>query len=256
MLCAGAVSAVLIFAIAYLTQSIIQMRQQTANGKHTLQLLAGQRDRILDRIVHPVSTDTMTGLERQMIGVTVNPSGDDEGHGALVLALIPDATAMSEETVEKEALSMLLPDETICFGADKRTGEILYSSELSMEGKTVMEVGLKESSLQGGYMDFGKVSGVQRFVVASEEGERGNIYFYAEDNSMLRRENLQYGLESAGVYICGLIILMLYLLRGYNEESYRRWSAFDFKSGTDDEETENEDRKSALLHYRLVPRTS
>ena len=30
-------------------------------------------------------------------------------------------------------------------------------------------------------------------------------------------------------------------------ESYRRWSAFDFKSGTDDEETENEDRKSALL---------
>lgn len=336
LLCAGAVSAVLIFAIAYLTQSVIQMRQQTANGKHTLQLLAGQRDRILDRldenvqevrenryvhygtiitsflencpeerkeekikkcseiigadfimlfnhdgheilcskdyenfsidrgmgenssdfrrlllgiegIVHPVSTDTMTGLERQMIGVTVNPSGDDEGHGALVLALMPDATAMSEETVEEEALSMLLPDETICFGADKRTGEILYSSELSMEGKTVMEVGLKESSLQGGYMDFGKVSGVQRFVVASEEGERGNIYFYAEDNSMLRRENLQYGLESAGVYICGLIILMLYLLRGYNEESYRRWSAFDFKFGTDDEETENEDRKSALL---------
>ena len=324
--CAGAVSVVLIFGIAFLTQSVIQMRQQTAYGKHTLQLLAGQRDRIIEgldetvqevrekryvhfgniiaaflkncpeerkeeksrrcceiigadfimlfdhdgreilcskdyenfsvdrgmgenstdfrrlllgieEIVHPVSTDLMTGLERQMIGVTVPPAADNEGHGALILALMPDTTAMSEETVEDEALSMLLPDGTICFEADKKSGKILYSSEPSMEGKTVEDVGIKESSLEGGYMDFDKISGVQRFVVASGEGSRESVYYYAADNSVLSKKNCRYGLNSAGVYICGLFILLLYLLRGYNEESYSRWLAFDFKRGTDDEKT-------------------
>ena len=240
---ASVFSAIVILAIAFLTQSVIQMRQQTTNGNITLELMSGQRNTDLEElskdvreirenwylqygnkiasflkgrpeaqseekirtcckiigadfimlfdhdgnellcssdydgftitrglgedssdfkrlllgvpgIIHPVSVDKTTGLERQMIGVTVDLAGDGKEHGALILALMKDAADLGQESKVYEESFLMLPAETVCFEAEKTSGKIRYSSETSLEGKTVTEAGLSEKSLQDGYIDF------------------------------------------------------------------------------------------------------
>ena len=303
----GVFGTLMILLIAFLTQSVIQMRQQTSHGKRTLQLVSGQRNADLEElservqevrenwyldygtriafflkgkpeaqteeklktcsditgtdfimlfdhdgneimcsddyddftisrglgadssdfrrlllgvsgIVHPVSVDKTTGLERQMIGVTVDLSGEKKDHGALILALMPNVTGMRvAEEMYDESLIML-PRGTVCMEAEKETGMILYSSEPSLEGKTITEVGLSEKSLQNGFMDFCTILDAERFVISYEQGNK--IYYYASDIGSLGKETILYGVSAAVLFAVEMIILLFYLLKEYNDKTY------------------------------------
>lgn len=330
----GAVfSAILVLVIAYLTQSVIQMRQQTENGKRTLQFLSGQRTFDLEElskgvretrenwylqygtkiasflegnpeaqseekvktcsdiigadfimlfdtkgneilcssdydgfsisygfgenssdfrrlllgvpgIIHPVSANEITGLERQMIGVTVDLSGEGKKHGALIMSLMPDTAAMQQKAEIYDESFRMIPKGTVCFEAEKESGIILYCTEPSLEGKSVTQAGLPESCLQDGFMDFCRVLGVSRFLISYEKEDK--IYFHASDISSFERENLWYGLIAAALYAIELAILLSYLLRDYNESSYLKWAVI-----LSEWEKENLESEDAIAQSKL-----
>lgn len=327
------VSAVMILALSFLTQSVIQMRQQTVHGQYTLQLLAGQLKRGseeleegvrkikenrylkyghqisafltecpeaqteeklreccaitgadfimlfdhegnevlcskdydgftmsgglgessgdfkrlllgLKEVVHPVSLDKVTGLERQMIGVTSDFSGNETEHGALIMALLPGMTDTSETPEEDSEVSLLVPEGVICLEANVSTGEILYAEDPSLTGKTIKEIGLADQSLQDGYMDFGMIRGVHRLILTYTDEDK--VFYYAEDDSVLRKENFRYGVLAAVLYTLALMVLLCYLLRDYNDNNYRKWVIFAFEMKRNASGTESAEQRSAF----------
>ena len=205
----------------------------------------------IDGIIHPVSEDSTTGLARQMIGAPVNLAGDGK-YGALILALAPEVTEISGEIQEDEEASMLLPKGTLCFKAEKGTGEILYSSDPSLEGKTVEEAGVNPISLQDGYMGFDPIRGEHRFFITI--ADNNTIYYYAVEDSLLRKENVLYGLISVLFYTIALVILLLFLIREYSDESYRKWVIIAPKWERWNPETED-GRSMTTLAERIRLRT-
>ncbi len=176
-------------------------------------------------IVHETSTDTRTGLERQMIGVKLPAFEQGSMHGALVMALLPGRTdgAMLPEKDAGTQQAQTRSDDgsalsgTLCFSADAATGEILYAQNASMLGKTITECGLPENSLQDGYMDFTAIGGTDVLVLTVREGDRVS-YYAAESGTMFGRV-LLYGVLAALLFALVLALLLVFLLRGDSEKA-------------------------------------
>ena len=175
-------------------------------------------------VVHETSADPVTKLERQMIGVTMTALDDPSRYGALIMALLPDQISGkidSDELEDKDAL--LLTEEVLCFGIDAEDGEVLFSGEPSMVGKNYKDCGLSEKSLQDGYMEYGRINGVDRFILT--EKYEDNILYYTIDYWNLRKDSLYSCIAAAVLYLLGMVIIGAYLLKGYSTKLFREWSA-------------------------------
>lgn len=174
-------------------------------------------------IVQEVSTDSITGLERQMIGVKLPATDNVTKHGALVMALLPDQTKQTAEMSRFDERSALFAmSGTRCFTADAVTGVIQHGSDAEMVGQTVVECGLSEKSLQDGYMDFDVVDGTRCFVVTSKYD--GSIYYYALELSRMVDKVLLYGAMATLLFALATIVVLVYLLAGYTDEVYAQWA--------------------------------
>ncbi len=186
------------------------------NSSDFRQLLLG-----VSSIVHDVSKDSFSDEGRQFLGVTMDALDNPEKHGALMISLMPDQTNVAQNLTNAGAeMAMTLTKYTLCFNVKEATGEILNSSDPDMEGKTILDYGLDDSSLQDSYMDFGTINGIRRFIITSRIGN--SIFYYATDNSAAIRENLLFSLISVSLFILALIIIIFVLLKEYNKESYKK----------------------------------
>ena len=174
-------------------------------------------------IVHEASVDAVTGMERQMIGVKLPKADEEDRHGALIMALLPEKTRPSVNTLPANVvLELLQANGSLCFSADVTTGRILEASDKTMTGLTLEACGLNEKALGDGYMDFTVVNGVNRFILSSRQDDM--VYYYAREfRRMLVRVTMHAGL-SAGLYALAALIILLYVFRGYDEEVYARWA--------------------------------
>ena len=87
-------------------------------------------------IIRETETDTLTGLERQLIGVSLSLPGTDR-HGAMVMALYPDTILPPASGYSTFAqLRSLMPEGTSCFFADAENGNILYASDSFTASRT------------------------------------------------------------------------------------------------------------------------
>ena len=174
-------------------------------------------------IVHEVSADAVTGLERQLIGVKIPASEPGSMHGAMIMALLPEQTDGRNLTSrEDRVLSLETARGTICFAADSSSGEILYASSASMLGKTVSECGIPDSSLQDGYMDFTAIGGTAYLVITVREG--AHIYYYAVESGTMFGQVVLYGALAALLFALVYALLLVFLLRGYKEKAIEELS--------------------------------
>lgn len=174
-------------------------------------------------IVHSVSIDEITGLERQMIGVKMAALDDSSKHGALIMALMPDQTAAAIDVGNWEEESSLMQTEgVLCFIADGSTGNVLYSGDTSMTGRNVLDCGLTEKSLSDGFMDYGTVNGVRRFIVTRKSGK--DILYYTTVYDDLLKENLIFSLVSTLLYLLAMVAIAAFLLKGYSLDRFKEWS--------------------------------
>ncbi len=168
-------------------------------------------------IVHDVSTDPTTGLTRQMIGVTV-PTASDNGrvkHGALVMGIVP--VQENAEPDEIRALLLSLSEGgAVCLFTDKETGEILYSSDETLTGMTVLEIGLPENSLRDGYTDFAGIRGKSHYVTMC--AQKNVDFYYIFPSDLLFENTLPAAAGAAISYLAVFIVCFLISLKGYREE--------------------------------------
>ena len=72
---------------------------QGSNSADFRRLLLG-----VPEIIHDVSVDETTGLERQFIGVTMPRGGDEGKNGALIMALLPDRTSRTRGRFRRDQI--------------------------------------------------------------------------------------------------------------------------------------------------------
>lgn len=191
-------------------------RGQGENSSDFERLLMG-----VPSIVHEPSMDSITGLEKQMIGVTMPAPAAGEMHGALIMALAPDQTGRTHGTHGAEEQSAYLqPKGTMCFAADAESGKILSAGNREIIGNTVTDLGFNEKSLQDGYMDFSGVGGEQYYTVTSER--EGTVYYYCIKTSLLFDSVLSYGLLAGGLLLCIVAVLIFSLMKDYTNEIFER----------------------------------
>ncbi len=182
-------------------------------------------------IVHEVQTDGMTGLERQMIGVTLPGAPGSTMHGALLMALLPERTSAFASAFDGGVFQVPSSTRgTVCFAADPVTGEILYSSEPVLLGRTITECGLPESSLQDGFMDFASILGSDYLAITSRDDEC--IYYYAAQSDAMVVRILRDGAIASLLFAVALALLLLFLLGGYNEKAYAEWEELRAKNAS------------------------
>ena len=172
-------------------------------------------------VIRDTEKDARTGLERQMIGVSLplSVNGTDR-HGALVMALYPDTIREGESgTVSFEQLKSLMVEGTQCFFADAENGDILYATDPSFAGGNIAEFGLAPDTLRNGYMDFALINGVRCYVVTSKASDC--VIYSLTDTGVLFRHSLSYGLLAAAVFLAVFLVLCGILMSGYTERSLR-----------------------------------
>lgn len=189
-------------------------------------------------VVHDVSTDPVTGLTRQYIGVRApSPSGSgNTPHGALVMAINPSLFRMSDEDITRRLHLIESRDILVCY-AEPETGRILYANDASMPGKTVTEYGLSEKSLADGYTDFVTIKGVQSYLTTVKRPDV--VFIYIIKNSVLFSNTLPASLASAIAYLLVLCVVIVICLRKYDENAFRECV------GDMEEGPEGEDRSAA-----------
>ena len=171
-------------------------------------------------IVHPVSTDSITGLTRQFIGVKVpfTPELGDMPHGALVMAIRPWQSGMSEEEIVRRLHLIESQDILVCY-AEPDTGRILYANDATLPGRTVMEYGLPEKCLSDGYTDFATLRGVRSYVTTVRRSDV--VFIYIIKNSLLFSNTLSASLAASIAYLLVLCVVLVLCLGKYDENTFR-----------------------------------
>ena len=189
-------------------------------------------------IVHGVSTDPVTGLTRQMIGVTM-PSATGSGqtnHGALIMAVIP-VQEPSDSADLGGQFDFLNAGDRLCFFTDTETGEILYSSDASLVGKRITECGLPEKSLQDGYTDFATVNGVDSYTTTVRQA--AVTFFYIITSASLFSNTLPVSCSALIAYALLFLLFYRICLKGYDSDTFRKWTQ---KNGQLEDESVPEER--------------
>ncbi len=213
------------------------------NGSEFRRLLYG-----MSGIVHKPSVDSITGMERQMIGVKLELSISNVGdlHGALIMALLPEQTKQTEDLFRiNEKLALLEAKGTLCFNADASTGVIQFAGEAEMAGRPIQDCGLSENSLRDGYMDFGVVNGGKRFIVTLKQGD--SVFYYALDLKTMFGNTLLYAGITAILFALAVVVVLVYIFRGYTEEVYASRAVVSMP-GVDSQALMNSRREARLAH--------
>lgn len=184
-------------------------------------------------IVHDVSTDSVTDLTRQYIGVKVPSSSgpDNTSHGALVMAIRPSTVQLSEDEILRRLHLIQSKDILVCY-AEPETGRILFANDTSLPGRTVMEYGLPEKSLADGYTDFATLRGVRCYVSTVKQSDVAFIYIIR--NGMLFSNTLPASLAATVAYLLVLCVVLAICLGKYDENAFRECA------GDDEEPSEDE----------------
>ena len=168
-------------------------------------------------IVHEASTDATTGLERQIIGVTLPMA--DGAHGALIMALLPEHMQnVGGSTNLNSQLAAMTVEGAECFVVDEASNTVTHTSDDALQGARILERGLSEKSLRDGYMDFGTLDGDECYVMTARNGN--NIYYYAVRCSTLFQSVLKFGGIAAVLYGLVAAVMLLIFFRDYTQRAY------------------------------------
>lgn len=209
-------------------------------------------------IIHEPSIDKITRQERQFIGVTMDAVDDPTSHGALVISLYPQQTDVAGRIVDiGDEMGLTMNSQAICFYASESDGMIIDSTKPALEGRTIHECGLSDSSLQDGYMDFGVIDEEHLFIITKKSGD--SIFYYAAEYGSFMKQNLIFSLICTLLYLVTLIFTIHGLMQDYNNESYRKWTTVLLPSlpakwktqASDDSSVFDDDsKKSPLMKIR------
>lgn len=159
----------------------------------------------------------------KLIGVPMPVEEEGKNHGALIMALNPDSSKTNDEISEiNEQLSLLMPESNICFVVDINDHSIRYSSDPSLLGWTTEDLGIPETKIRNGLMDFLTINYKRYFTISTRQND--SLYYNADGSGNMFSSVLPYSLLAL-IFHALLSTLFLYLSRrGYTDEVFRKYA--------------------------------
>lgn len=165
-------------------------------------------------IVHSASVDEVTGLYRQLIGVSMDDGDASNGYGSLIMAIVPSAESSLIST--EEIMKSLTTPESIAFSVDRDTGVIKSASAAGLVGKKATEIGMNSGSLHGEFMDFFRLNDIQWYGCSVEYG--GSLYYYAVKTESIFGNITTDGVIYGVMFVAAYAIMVVLLLFGYTDK--------------------------------------
>ncbi len=166
-------------------------------------------------IVHDARVDEVTGLNRQLIGVSMDDGDISNGYGSLIVAVEPRA-ADEDSLSMGDIMRSLTTVDGVIFSVDKSSKAISAASDPGLVGKDAVELGMNESSLREGFMDFFTLDGQDRYGCSIEQD--GSLYYAAVKTSSMFGRLFINSLIPGLIFLATYAILVFVLLAGYTEK--------------------------------------
>ncbi len=167
-------------------------------------------------IVHSAWVDEVTGLNRQLIGVSMDDGDVSDGYGSLIVAVEPKAADENALSLE-DIMHSLATTNGIIFAVNKESRIIEHASRSGMVGKNVVELGMSENNLRDGFMDFFGLEGQDWYGSSVEQG--GYLFYSAVKTNSMFDHLLKNSLIPALIFLAAYALLAVVLLAGYTEKS-------------------------------------
>ncbi|MBQ3282183.1 MAG: mechanosensitive ion channel family protein [Eubacterium sp.] len=181
-------------------------------------------------ITHEKVKDEITGLTRDMCGVSVKFAGEDkDAYGALIIAVDPERRSFTDILDINVILERHTLGRYVSFAADPEKDKIRYSSEEELRGEDLPELGFDEENLKAAFIGFFDLG--TRHLFGRSMGNNSLLYYYAADESKMFYGIVEYSLICMVMFLVTIILIIWVLLRGFNDKVY------DYYLGLDEPET-------------------
>ena len=176
-------------------------------------------------ISHEKLTDEITGLTRDMYGVSLNYAGNgDDAYGALIIAVDPEERFSYTITEKLDNINALLSAHSVgdylSFAVDPGTGKIEYSSDAAFVGRDAVNSGLDDTRLKDSFIGFFDFGSARRYGRSAEIDDL-LYYFSSGANRMF------YGIGSFSetcmiLYLIIIALTACLMMHGYNNATYEK----------------------------------
>lgn len=161
-------------------------------------------------IIHDPCVDEVTGLNRQLIGVSMKEEGKSNAYGALIVAMIPEQNVYVLN--ETKIMDSLTTSDSMFFGVDRESGIVRSCTQEELIGKRLTDLGMPEDSLRDEYMDFFTINEQKWYGCSREFHEQ--LYYYAIKTDSVIRDRILIGLTYALLFLAAFSILAVVVLTG------------------------------------------
>lgn len=170
----------------------------------------------IEKIIHEPEQDKFTGKTLQMMGVRMD-LGDPDSYGAVILAFDPKSTWEFEETQDiAKYVRMLSHQENLSLIISRETGEVLYSSDQDLLGKSAAELGLNTEKLQPVSLETFEIGGQKRYGAYNEDDQY--FYLFMTDSDSIWGDSLKFSAFSAVWYLITCLVLSHFLLGSFSAD--------------------------------------
>lgn len=170
-------------------------------------------------ISHEKLTDEVTGLTRDMYGISLKYVGRNKNaYGALIIAVDPETRLSTNILDIDHVLETHAMKRYTSFAADPDSGKVKYSSERGLKGADLKDTGFNMENLKGAFVGFFDLSQSQMFGRSAENG--GLIYFYSIERDKMFVGAAGFAIMCMVMFLVVMLLIMFVLLFGYNFRTY------------------------------------
>ncbi len=173
-------------------------------------------------ISHASVTDEVTGLTRDLHGISLRYLSNDTSYGALIIAVDPERYSATVYADIEDAAAAMAPAEGFIIGVDPETGIVRYSSDEKMHDARMSELCSEIKTYTGSFMGFVNFSGTGYYVRSIEH--KGIVYYCGVTQSEMFEGVLKRSFYAAFRFLIIGILLALILLSGYNDEVFKTYA--------------------------------
>ena len=170
-------------------------------------------------VVHEPELNTLTGETHQMIGVRFSMPEHPDRYGVLIIAVQENVIMQARlDDVRKRIYPRLISSDEILAEIDTETNTVVSSSRDDWTGRPARDVGIPETSLHDGHMDFFDIDGIPWYGVSRTIG--GNLFYILQDQSGIFLAALMYGLIAVAIFSLFWWVMVMILFRGYTHQYF------------------------------------
>lgn len=173
-------------------------------------------------ISHAGVTDEMTGLTRDMHGVSLRYLSNAQAYGALIIAVDPDRQETVPVSDTDETAAAMSPANGFIMGVDPGTGIVTCSSIESYRGADMHAICKDLESYAGSFMGVADIGSTEYYLRSIEHD--GIIYYCGIDRQEMFNPVLPRSFDTAIIFLFIAAVLAVILLYGYNQKVFDEYA--------------------------------